>query len=140
MGTSGLRGLAGCLLVAALAAGCGEDEFANDPRPPVPLELTAVINDDEVRLSPTKVGAGPVLITVANQTTRDHTVILEGETLVRRQGPVAPGDTTVIRRTLSPGSYEVRAGTEMALPKEIAPAMLEIGAERRNSNEDLLLP
>lgn len=140
MRTSGLRVLAGCAVLAALVAGCGDDEFANDPRPPVPLELTAVINDDEVQLSPNKAGAGPVLITVANQTTLDHTVILEGDAVVRRQGPVAPGDTTVIRRTLRPGSYQVRAGTKQALPKEITPAMLEIGAERPNSNQDLLLP
>lgn len=126
--------------MAALLAGCGDDDFANDPRPPITLELTGVIRDDAVRVSPSRIGAGPVLITISNQTKRVHTVILDGESLRRQEGPVAPGATATIERTLAPGSYEVRAGTEQALPKEIAPAVLEIGEQRRNSNNDVLLP
>lgn len=126
--------------MAALLAGCGDDDFANDPRPPITLELTGVIRDDAVRVSPSRIGAGPVLITISNQTERVHTVILDGESLRRQEGPVAPGATATIERTLAPGSYEVRAGTEQALPKEIAPAVLEIGEQRRNSNNDVLLP
>ena len=45
---------------AALAGGCGEDDFENEPRPPVPMELTGVIQDDKVTVSPSKnIGAGP---------------------------------------------------------------------------------
>ena len=45
-----------------------------------------------------------------------------------------------IQKTLEPGSYEVKAGSEKAVPKEIRPAVLVIGKERENSNNDLLLP
>ena len=128
--------------VAALAAaGCGEEDFKNEPRPPVPMELTGVIQDDKVTVSPSKnIGAGPFVITISNQTDSEHTITLEGESIQEEVGPVAPLDTATIQRKLAPGTYEVKAGSAKALPKGIAPAALNVGAERRNSNSDLLLP
>jgi len=128
------------LTTTALLAGCGEDDFENRPRPPVPIELTGVIQEDEVTVSPSKIGAGPIVITISNQTERSHTVTLEGGSLRERVGPVAPLATTTIERTLSPGSYEVKAGSRRAVPKEIEPAVLRIGKERASSSGDLLLP
>jgi hypothetical protein len=128
--------------VAALAAaGCGEDDFENEPRPPVPMELTGVIQDDKVTVSPSKnIGAGPFVITISNQTDSEHTITLEGESIQEEVGPVAPLDTATIQRTLAPGTYEVKAGSRRAVKREIAPASLDIGAERKNSNSELLLP
>jgi len=126
---------------AALAGGCGEDDFENEPRPPVPMELTGVIQDDKVTVSPSRnIGAGPFVITISNQTDATHTLTLEGESIREQVGPVDPLDTATIQRTLDPGSYEVRAGSEKAVLKEIAPATLDIGDQRKNSNSDLLLP
>ena len=133
--------MAGTLV--AVAPGCGEDDFENKPRPPVPEELTGVIQPDKVTVSPNKFGAGPVLITLSNQTSDAHTVTLEslgGGTVKERIGPVNPQDTATIQKTLSPGSYEVRAGSDVAVPKEIQPAVLTVGRERRDSNNRLLLP
>ena len=60
---------------------------------------------------------------------------------MERAGPGrSPATRATIQKTLEPGSYEVRAGSEKAVPKEIRPAVLEIGKERQNSNNDLLLP
>jgi hypothetical protein len=126
---------------AALAAGCGEDDFENEPRPPVPMELSGVIQEDKVTVSPSRnIGAGPFVITISNQTDARHTVTLEGQSIVEEVGPVAPLDTATIQRTLTPGTYEVRAGTMRAVRREITPASLDIGAERPNSNSELLLP
>lgn len=127
-------------MVAALIAGCGEDDFKNEARAPVRLALTGVIQDDKVTVSPAKIGAGPVEITISNQTDTVRTVTLEGESITERQGPVQPGGTTTIQKTLEPGSYQVRAGSKKAVRKEIQPAVLTIGKERANSNNDLLLP
>ena len=127
-------------VAAALIAGCGEDDFKNEARAPVRLALTGVIQDDKVTVSPARVGAGPVEITISNQTDSVRTITLEGESVSEKGGPVAPGDTATIQRTLAPGSYEVRAGSEKAVRKEIQPAVLRIGKERANSNSDLLLP
>ena len=121
-------------------AGCGEDDFKNEARAPVRLALTGVIQDDKVTVSPAKVGAGPVEITISNQTNRKRTITLDGGSITEEQGPVLPGDTATIQKTLTPGTYEVRAGSEKAVRKEIQPAVLKIGKERRNSNNELLLP
>jgi hypothetical protein len=132
--------LAGVAISAVLVTGCGDEDFKNDPRPPVPIGMSGVIQSDKVTVSPSKAGAGPVVITVSNQTRRPRTITLEGETLVQQAGPIDPGDTATFQRTLSPGSYEVRAGSATAVRKEIAPAVLDIGAERPASNNDLMLP
>jgi hypothetical protein len=131
---------AAVLTVGVVVAGCGEEDFANEPRPPVPVELTGVVQDDAVTISPSRIGAGPVMITISNQTQHDTTITLEGTSTRTRVGPVAPLDTTTIQRTLDPGLYEVRAGSKVALRREIRPAELEIGRERRSSSNELLLP
>jgi hypothetical protein len=137
----GRGSLATCAIAALLvASGCGGEDFENNPRPPVPVGLTGVIQDDKVTVSPAKVGAGQVNITISNQTDGPKTIILEGESITEQVGPVGPLDTAQITRTLAPGSYEVRAGSERAVRREIEPATLDIGKERRNSSSDLLLP
>jgi hypothetical protein len=127
-------------IATALIAGCGEDDFANEPRPPIPVELTGVVQDEAVTVSPARVGAGPVRITISNQTRRRQSITLEGETVETQVGPVDPLDTATIRSSLDPGVYEVRAGSAVAVPKAIRPAVLRIGRERRSSSGDLLLP
>jgi hypothetical protein len=135
-----MRACTGLAIAAVIVAGCGDEDFKNEARAPIREALTGVIQNDKVTVSPSKIGAGPVEITISNQTKADHTVTLEGESIVERQGPVAPGDTLTIQKTLTKGSYEVKAGSEKAVPREIRPAVLRIGKERENSNNDLLLP
>ncbi|HEU0024991.1 MAG TPA: hypothetical protein VFQ12_10185 [Thermoleophilaceae bacterium] len=136
----GPAALLAVMLAASLAA-CGDDEdFANDPRPPTPIELTGVIQDDRVTVSPDRIGAGPVAITIANQTDDPHPVILSGGSVDARIKLVAPTATTTIRRSLEPGRYEVAAGSVAAVPKEIEPAILEVGPERESSSGDVSLP
>ena len=106
----------------------------------MPVGLTGVIQNDKVTVSPAKVGAGQVNITISNQTDGPKTITLEGESITEQVGPVGPLDTAQITRTLAPGSYEVRAGSERAVRREIEPATLDIGKERKNSSGDLLLP
>jgi hypothetical protein len=127
-------------VLAGLFAGCGGEDFKNEARAPIRVALTGVIQDDAVTVSPSKVGAGPVEITISNQTGAAHSITLEGDSVTEREGPVAPGDTATIQKTLAPGSYEVKAGSTKAVVKEIRPAVLRIGKERQNSNNDLLLP
>ena len=141
-----VRGVAVLLAagVSAGVAGCGEEDFENRPRPPVPQELTGVIQEDKVTISPNGIdrplGAGPFLITISNQTKDAHTVTLEGQSKRERVGPVNPLDTATIQATLKRGDYQVRAGSEVAVPKEITPADLKIGPPRKPSNDRLLLP
>jgi hypothetical protein len=137
----GATAFLGTAALAILTGACGdEDDFENQPRRPVPIELTGVIQPDKVTVSPSKVSAGPILITVSNQTDARHSVTLEGEAVKERVGPVPPLGTATILRTVEPGSYEVTAGSERAVRREIRPAKLEVGRERRSSSGELLLP
>ena len=130
---------AGALAVLVAACG-GEDDFENKPRPPVPVQLTGVITEDEVTISPRRLGAGPVVLIVSNQTQQSHTITLEGEEIRETVGPVNPLDTAQIQRTLKPGKYEVKAGSEQAAPKEIAAGSIDVGPPRPSSSNDVLLP
>jgi ribosomal 50S subunit-recycling heat shock protein len=126
---------------AIFVAGCGESDFENKARPPVRLQLSGVIQKDKVTVSPARdLGAGPFAITISNQTGQRHTVKIEGGSTTQPAQPVDAGDTLTIKRTLDPGTYQVRAGSEEAVRKEIEPATLNIGAERSDSNSDLMLP
>jgi ribosomal 50S subunit-recycling heat shock protein len=126
---------------AIFVAGCGESDFENKARPPVRLQLSGVIQKDKVTVSPARdLGAGPFEITISNQTGQRHTVKIEGGSTTQPAQPVDAGDTLTIKRTLDPGTYQVRAGSEEAVRKEIEPATLNIGAERSDSNSDLMLP
>jgi hypothetical protein len=123
--------------------GCGEDDFENEPRPPVARQLTGVITEEKVTISPNELGAGPVVITISNQTEVAHTVTLEsasGGTIREQAGPINPLDTGTIQRTLEQGDYTVKAGSERAVEREIEPAVLRIGADRKSGSDELLLP
>jgi hypothetical protein len=124
----------------AVATSCGGGDFQRKTREAVPLELTGVIQPNKVTISPHKAGAGPIAITVSNQTQEAHTVTLEGQSVRERVGPINPQDTATIQTTLHPGSYEVRAGSSVAVPTEIRPGQLTIGRKRSDSNNRLLLP
>ena len=131
--------MGGALSIPGLVA-CGDDDFENEPRPPVPVQLTGVISAERLTVSPNKVGAGPVVITVSNQTEDSHTVTLEGEGLRERVGPINPEGTAAIQKTLPPGRYSVAAGSNAAVDEEIRPATLVIGPPRKSASDELLLP
>jgi hypothetical protein len=132
-------------VVGVAVAGCGGDDFENEPRPAVAVELTGVIQTKKITISPDKVGAGPVLITISNQTDEAHTVTLEGappngEQIEERVGPINPLDTATIQKTLPQGTYEVRAGSDIAVASDIRAAELRVGRPRKDSSDRLLLP
>jgi hypothetical protein len=123
-----------------VVVGCGGSDFQRKTSEPVPLELTGVIQTNKVTISPDKAGAGPIAITISNQTGEAHTVTLEGSSVRERVGPINPEDTATIQKTLSPGTYQVRAGSSVAVPAEIRPGQLKVGRKRRDSNGQLLTP
>jgi hypothetical protein len=129
------------MAVALPLASCGGGkDFENNPRPPVTLELTGVITKDKVTISPRKVGAGPVEITVSNQSGQSRTLTLDGNGIQESVGPINPLDTAKLQKTLKPGRYTVKAGSEAATAKELQPATLVIGKERASASDKVLLP
>lgn len=129
------------LAAAALVGGCGGgDKFKNNPRPPTPVQLTGVVTDKEVTISPKRVGAGPVILLVSNQTDNARVITLEGGGTTDSVGPINPLDTATLQSTLKPGTYTVKAGSKQATKKEIAPGTLTVGQSRSSSSNQLLLP
>ena len=129
------------IAMALALAGCGGGkDFANNPRPPVTLDLTGVITKEKVTISPNKVGAGPVVITVSNQSGASRTLTIEGNGIQESVGPINPLATAQLQKTLKPGHYTVKAGSEAATRKLIRPAVLVIGKERASASDKVLLP
>src|SRR4051795_1810907 len=108
---------------ATTAAGCGGgSQFKNEPRPPAPVQLTGVIRDDKVTVSPNRVGAGAVILLISNQSQDAHTITLDGVDTKDTVGPINPLDTAKLQQTLKEGSYTVKAGSAKAVAREIKPA------------------
>lgn len=128
-------------LVGVLAVdGCGnKGRYANDPRPPEPLNVTAAITDRNITLSPPRVGGGPILLIVSNQSgsSQDITVTSTGSTsndAPAKTGLINPQGTGEVQVNLKPGSYEVAAS------KGSQPATLTVGPQRGSSQNEVLQP
>ena len=131
------------MLVAGvlLLGGCGSgSHFKNDQRPPTPVQLTGVVNNNGVTISPSRIGGGPVILIIDNQTDKPHEITLEGGGKTDTVGPVNPHDTATLQQTLKPGTYTVRAGSPKAESREIEPGKLTVGEDRSSSSNELLLP
>ena len=77
------------------SSACGDDDFANDPRPASPVSVAAVITDTEVSVSPRAtgaIGAGLATFTIANQSSEPGALVLEGPTDAASE-EILPGDT-----------------------------------------------
>jgi hypothetical protein len=129
--------LAGAMLIA----GCGGgSKFKNEARPAVPLQLTGVVTDRGVTISPRRVGAGPIILQISNQTSTAHTITLEGNGTTDSVGPVNPLAAAKLQQTLKPGTYTVKVGSKQASAREIPPGTLIVTRERPSSSNTLLLP
>ena len=145
---------AGMLMFAAAAvAGCGSSShFANQPRPPSPVNLTVYINDTRVSVSPGTLGAGPVVLLVTNQASNAEslTVLPAGASATQPladTGPISPQATAQVTVNLNtPGDYTVatapNSSTEAAAaaPTGIRPAVLHVGKARPGASNQLLAP
>jgi hypothetical protein len=140
------------LVVPALllaSAGCGgESTYDNRPRPPAPINITAAITDRAVQLSPTSVGAGPVVVTVSNLSPASQVATIEVDDVAsssnqsrraglrQSTGPINPQDTAEIKVAVEPDTtYTLKTDDD-----KIDPAKLTVGRERPSSQNDLLLP
>lgn len=133
------------LLVTFGVSACGDDDFENERRPPVPLAITGVITDRQVDISPDSFGAGPVVLTISNQTEESHRVALEGRAedgteVSEVTGPINPRDTATIQQSLPEGEYEVIANSDGALLPEIRPGEITVGPDRPSGSDELELP
>jgi hypothetical protein len=131
------------LAATCAAAGCGgEEEYANEPRPPTPINVTAAIGNGRVSVSPRSFGAGPVVLIVSNQTAAPQTLTFETEELggsepglKQSTSPINPRGTTTLQVDARQGTYAVSTGE-----RSIEPATVNVGSERESAQDKLLQP
>ncbi len=123
--------------VALFSASCGGDgERTSNLRPPSPVNLAVVIQDDEVTVSPRKIGAGPLTVLASNQSSASHRLTIDGPQLRQSLGPINPQDTATLKITVRSGSYTLSAD-DASGPE---PGRLVVGPKRPSSQNELQLP
>ena len=125
---------AAALVTALGAAGCGQKDFKNDPRPPVPAEVSVKIAKDGVAVSPKEFGAGLVNFTIANLTTDPGTFAISGP-VDADSDEIPPASAETLRVDMKTGSYEASVDGIRARPFSFT-----VGPERPSGQNDLLLP
>jgi hypothetical protein len=121
-------------IAVLVVAGCGRDDFENEPRPAAPAEVGIKLGEDEVVVSPREVGAGLVNFTIANLGSAPGSVEISGPTEAASD-EIAPGATTTLKTELQTGEYEAIANGPEAAPFEFV-----VGPDRESSSSELLLP
>jgi hypothetical protein len=126
--------IAVALVLTVIAAGCGRDDFENDPRPPVPAEVTVKIGNGEVAVSPVEFGAGPTNFEIANFYDIATVLRIDGPSNVESDEVPARGNTS-LKTDLESGEYVARVDAVGAKPFRFT-----VGPERESGQNDLLLP
>ena len=114
--------IAAVIVAGLILAGCGRNDFKNDPRPPIPVEVSVKIAKDGVAVSPKEFGAGLVNFTIQGPVNADSEEIV-------------PAGTGTIKVDMRPGSYEASVSGVAARPFSFT-----VGPERSSGQNDLLLP
>jgi hypothetical protein len=133
------------LVATVVLVGCGGDDAAdrsNKPRPPAPINVTAAVDSDSVRVSPRTFGSGPVVIIISNQSGAPQTVTLETDEIggdsggIRRSTPeIAARSTGELKVDPPEGTYQLSASSG-----DITPASLVVGERRPSAQNELLQP
>jgi hypothetical protein len=119
---------------ALLVAGCGRDDFENEPRPAVPAEVAVKISQSGVGVSPKEFGAGLVNFTIANLTERAGTLAISGP-VDADSGEIPPGAGETLKVEMKTGNYEASADGI-----GVRPFSFTVGPERPSGQNELLLP
>jgi hypothetical protein len=125
---------AAALVTALAVAGCGSSDFKNDPRPPIPAEVSVKIANDGVAVSPREFGAGLVNFTIANLTTKPGTLAIHGP-VDADTNEIPPSAAETLKVDMKTGSYEASVSGVA-----VRPFNFTVGAERPTGQNDLLLP
>ena len=136
-------------LATTALAGCGGGtHFADKSRPPTPVNVTVFIDNSRISVSPSSLGAGPVVFIVTNQASRAEAVTVKSAGSggnVASTAPINPQATSQFTVNFRQGSYTVATSTSASSNAAVAgttiqPASLHIGKTRSNSNNSLLEP
>jgi hypothetical protein len=138
---------------AIVLVGCGSgSKFENKPRPAVPVNLTVYVNDARVSVSPSSIGAGPIVFIVTNPATLPVSVQIPGAGAARGAtpaadtGPINPQATATVKVDLEQGEYTMATGSggsslaQQATGAPVHSAHLHIGPPRPSAKNAVLQP
>jgi hypothetical protein len=138
-------GALSAMAVAFAAGGCGSGsgDYANASRPPAVLTVTIDISSSRVAVSPSRIGAGPTVLLIANESGRLRDLTLTAPAGTGRScvasdassGPVNPQGTARLQLPLIEGTCVVGVAGG-----KLRPARLTVSHERPSSQQDLLQP
>ena len=127
-----------------IIAGCGSSHgYDNANRPPAPLNVAVYLTNQRVSISPDRIGAGPVVLLIANQSSSSHDLTLtsppgsssscvDGDA---SSGPINPQGNARVQVNLVEGDCVL--GVEDG---GLHPVRLTVGPERASSQDKLLQP
>jgi hypothetical protein len=129
--------------LAAAASGCGaEEDYANRPRPPAPINVTAAIDQGRIRVSPQSFGAGPVVFVISNQSGLAQEVTFETDEIAgerggirKSAGPIAPRSTGTLKVDAREGTYRLSASSQ-----GVQAAAVRVSGPRPSAQDELLQP
>jgi hypothetical protein len=133
----------GAAVLAAGASACGtDDDYENALRPAAPINVTAAIDSERVRVSPQSFGAGPVVIVISNQSGLPQRVTFETDEVggdapgIRAStGPIAARGTGTLKVDPRQGRYVLATGS-----RGIEPARVDVSEPRPSAQDDLDQP
>ena len=137
------RGLLMSVTLVTVAVGCGgDDRRVNVPRPAPLVNLTAAVQDDVIRVSPSSVGAGQIVLIISNQSGQPQRVTFRTDELGGARGgrtassPMIPAKSTG-RLTIDAreGRYSVSVADDA-----IRAAPVFVGPPRKSGQDRVLLP
>jgi hypothetical protein len=134
---------AAVIALALAATGCGtEEQRENLPRPAPPVTMTAAVQDGVIRVSPRAVGAGRIVLVVANMSDSPQRVTFETDELGGQSGGnrasspvIPPRGTGRLAINARQGAYSVHVADD-----SVRPARVVIGPPRESGQDQLLLP
>ena len=128
-------------LCCGIAACGGGADYANKPRPPSPINITAAISTKKISISPKSFKAGPIVVIISNQTDQSQTVTLQTQELGGSQPGVKQTSNPIDPRGTGTMKVDVRKGTyEISAKGGVEAATVEVGSERASAQDDLLEP
>jgi hypothetical protein len=137
----------GALIVSACGSTGGKS--ASLSRPPSPVNLAVYVNDSRVSVSPTRVGAGPVIFVVTNQASHAESLAISkagASQALASTAPINPQGTTQVSVDFQPGEYTIatashgRTDAQLTQQSSIKSASIHIGRQRASSSNQLLQP
>ena len=109
------------------------------PRPPPPINVTAAITNSQIKVSPRRFGAGPIVLIISNQSSDAQSVTFEtggGESGIRQTtSAINPAGTAQLQIEVRQGTYQLSVEDH-----RIRPAAVRVGRRRASSQNDLLQP